>query len=478
LAKCIHLFHKTPLRRKKRLAKKWNRANKTIQSIKRFTTTTNTSIAAMAQPDAADAAWLAECVRDYGRVPAALFEARLSAVRAELLQQHEQQLAEAHQQHQAQLAAVHQQLEARNQELASSNQALATVRAALAQVSAPEHMPAQNPAADQQPVHVAPDIVQPPAQRARLGPSDEHDLRDAESAYTVDHDGYGLVSRDCPTVSARNCIMCLVMNAGVLKATLSERTVVNTLWLLLSLLRLHAQAHAAAYWRMHQSMVHSSVGNNDQGACVVFNALSEADKVSVAVLQTINKRNSLLTDAFYIGCLQCAKLLVSKGATKELVRKPIDSIGDWLMHYTHGSTSAQATEGLALLVLLGFPVKCAWTNIGTTTQSYNWKKSDSTLRGVLHDVLSALRLSVNKEALAGHLITSLDATDREQNGKVVDVSVCQFDAVKQLMPDNTPDWLVALVATIFSTQYEQGGPAIAQQMRPIIIDHFNFDIPA
>jgi hypothetical protein len=81
-------------------------------------------------------------------------------------------------------------------------------------------------------------------------------------------------------------------------------------------------------------------------------------------------------------------------------------------------------------------------------------------------------------ALIKRLIHVLDTSGAEKADKVLDVSACQFASVKQLMPNNTPDWLVALVATIFSSQYEQGGAAIAQQMRPIIINHFNFDIPA
>jgi hypothetical protein len=105
------------------------------------------------------------------------------------------------------------------------------------------------------------------------------------------------------------------------------------------------------------------------------------------------------------------------------------------------------------------------------------KSDDSELRPVLDALLSTLDVD-DTAALVEHLITSLDIKGREKDGKVVDVSVCQFDSVKQVMPNNAPDWLVALIATIFSMQYEQGGAAIAQEMRQTIIDHFQFDIPA
>jgi hypothetical protein len=220
--------------------------------------------------------------------------------------------------------------------------------------------------------------------------------------------------------------------------------------------------------------------HDDESACKVFNALSEADKVAVAVRQSTTK-NNLLIHAFYEGSLETAKLLVSKGATKELVSDSVDCISDWLDHFDYLADDGETdyihkhTEGLALLVMLGMPIASAWT----CSKSNKWKKSNSLLRPVLDALLSTLNVdNGDTSALVEHLITSLDINGREKNGKVVDVSVCEFDSVRQLMPNNTPDWLVALVATIFSTQYEHGGAASAQEMRPAIIDHFNFDIPA
>jgi chromosome segregation ATPase len=152
----------------------------------------------MAQPDAA---WLAEFASEHGRAPAVLFETRLSAVRAELLQQQQQQLEATTAQHQVQVAqnqqqqqelvAVHQQLEAKNQELTVCKKALADVRAVL-------------------------DAVQPPAKRPKVDKAAE--LRDAESAYTkptvtASRKIHGVVPRTYPPVSQQ--LFALAVQLGI-----------------------------------------------------------------------------------------------------------------------------------------------------------------------------------------------------------------------------------------------------------------------
>jgi hypothetical protein len=213
----------------------------------------------------------------------------------------------------------------------------------------------------------------------------------------------------------------------------------------------------------------------------ILNALGAADAAAVARLQT-TKRNCLLAHECFFGCVDTLKLLVNKGATKDIVHPGVDCYSYLLDHFDAESTDAhkmKATEGLALLVMLGMPIASGWTRLGARSlRRPNWVQLESELRRVLDTLLSTLEKNDDTSALTEHLITSLDIKGREKDGQVLDVSVCQFDSVAELMPDNTPEWLLALVATIFSKQYEQGGAAIAQEMRPIITNHFNFDIPA
>eukprot|EP00953_Heterococcus_sp_UTEX-ZZ885_P024864 13558-Heterococcus_DN1.PRE.2 len=389
----------------------------------------------MAQPDAA---WLADFAREHGRAPAALFEARMGAVRAENLQQHQQQLEAATAQHQEQVAANQQQqqelvavqaeLDSRIQELDVCKKALADVRTVLDAM--------QPPAAVQQPV--LNDVNDELEANELAAACDDNDDEPAQEAH---------VAPEAAQPAAKR--------ARVDKATPEQLKAYNEMF---------------AYMSKH----------DDESACEVFNDLSETDKVAVAVRQSTTK-NNLLIHAFYEGSLETAKLLVSKGATKELVADSVDCISDWLDHFNYLADDGETdyihkqTKGLALLVMLGMPIASAWTCL----KSNKWKKSSSLLRPVLGALLSTLNVDYgNTSALVEHLITSLDIKGREKDGEAVDASVCQFDSVERLMPNNAPDWLVTLVATIFSMQYEQGGAAIAQEMRPIIIDHFNFDIPA
>eukprot|EP00953_Heterococcus_sp_UTEX-ZZ885_P024863 13558-Heterococcus_DN1.PRE.1 len=451
----------------------------------------------MAQPDAP---FLAEFAHSYGYISAAVCESKLSEVRTGLQQhhqqqlndelalaslqhqhqlaaaqqQHQQQMTAAQQQHQQQLAAVHEQLEAKIQELAVSNQALTAVRAALGQVApmpaavqhsacgvrlepaadvtVDEDLAANEPDAgaaedaddadnDALVAHVAPAAVQPLAKRARLSAAERDlELRDAHKAYTVDdHDGWGVISRRYPP------------------------------------------AQAAAFWRMYQLMMKYS---DDDGACDIFNALSEADKAAVAVMRTTEK-NCLLMHACPFGCVQVIILLVSKGATKDLTKdvanpdvKCYDRVIKHFASERPTDLNSKEIEGLAMLILLNIHLACAWKGVNSTKTRPKWERATS-ISNVLQRLLIPLKLdSTATAALIEHLIDVLDTTSNQGKKQVIDVSVCQFDSVKPLMPTNTPDWLVALVATIFSMQYEQGGAAIAQEMRQTINNHFNFDIPA
>jgi hypothetical protein len=185
----------------KRLARKTNYTEPTMYrpNKKSTSTTVNSSIVQMEQPDAA---WTAAFAREHGRAPAALAGAKLGEVRANSQQEYQQQLEAATAQHQEQVAynqqqqqelvAVHQELEAKNQELVVCKKALADVRAILDAVQAPAavQQPVLNdvndePAAaaaaaaaagdddadDDEPaaaVHEAPEAAQPPAKRARV----------------------------------------------------------------------------------------------------------------------------------------------------------------------------------------------------------------------------------------------------------------------------------------------------------------------
>eukprot|EP00953_Heterococcus_sp_UTEX-ZZ885_P003800 2562-Heterococcus_DN1.PRE.1 len=353
-----------------------------------------------------DAAWLAEFAREHGRAPAALFEARLSAVRAELLQQHQQQLEAATAQHQVQVAqnqqqqqelvAVQQMLEAKNQELAASNQALRAVRAALravAPIAAAVQQPARGaspePAANEpandelvdEPVgelaaaaagggtHVAPDVEHLPAKRARVShETDDSEQRDARKAYAVTlHSLRGCaVSKDVP------------------------------------------QAQAAAYWRIFQRLCHA----DDEGACGIFNTLSEADSRAVASLRT-TEEDCLLAFATHCSCLNTMKLLISKGATKSMYNKHDACYG---YAFCKSTDTTQTVEALALLVMSGVSVPAAWTEIRTRTRCH-WKQS-LILASVLRRLLSTLNLDDKaKAALADKLIDVLDKSGAEKADK-------------------------------------------------------------
>jgi hypothetical protein len=223
---------------------------------------------------------------------------------------------------------------------------------------------------------------------------------------------------------------------------------------------------------------------DDDGVLKVFNTLSATDAAAVARLNRSSKvfyskrdANNLLGETAFYGSLESMKLVISKGATKETVHHNHDCFGYWLLHSEISHTDI--LEGLALLIVIGMPIASGWINFGAQRAKKWMQSDDSEIRPVLDALLSTLNFeNDDTAALVEQLITSLDIKGREKDGQVVDASVCQFDSVERLMPNNAPDWLVALVATMFSMQYEQGGAAIAQEMRPIIIDHFNFDIPA
>ena len=155
------------------------------------------------------------------------------------------------------------------------------------------------------------------------------------------------------------------------------------------LLLLAAQAQAAAYWRMYNRMN----GADDAGACAIFNALSEADKIAVARLRS-TEGNCLLSHAQPFGCVEVMKLVASKGATKELVHPDVDCytfLIDYFVSESPNNRTSKATEALALLVVLGMPIASAWTDWSTKKNpKRNWQKSDSELTRVLDELLSAL----------------------------------------------------------------------------------------